>query len=296
MKAHVSLLALSVLCQPLVGLAPAAWAQAAPPSVSAPAPPAAVAAPPPPGTSVDTRAPTTVNTSPPPPAAVAPAPVAEAARFGAPRVRDAHHDRLLFAPTAETNPEGSFTVTSYYIVVLQLGYALSDRTQLSVTALPPIGDEHVLPGDISLKTVLWREPRVSVAAIASASGVLGLEEFSGFLGRAGGVATFCVDPDACRLELSLGTSLALAGPASVLFSGAGGSFRAGRYVSIVAELDSLIPLGEAVGEANGVLGGVAVRLSGRAFGVDLGILQAGKARESPSGMLPFLAATYRYVP
>jgi hypothetical protein len=211
-------------------------------------------------------------------------------------LRDAHHDRLLLAPTAETNPRGSFYVTSYYIVVLQLGYALSDTTQLSLTALPPLGDGRFVPGDISLKTVLWREPRVSIAAIASASGVLGFEEFSGFLGRAGAVATFCVDERECRLGHSMSSNVALAGPASLLFNSAGLSFRAGRWVSIVGELDTLIPLGEPVGEANGILGGVGVRLSGRAWGVDLGMLSAGKARESGTGLFPFLAATYRYVP
>jgi hypothetical protein len=205
-------------------------------------------------------------------------------------------DRLLFAPTAETHPRGAFYATSYYIVLLQLGYALTDRTQLSVTATPPLGDEGVVPGDISLKTVLLRGPRVSVAAIGSASGILGFEEFSGFLGRAGAVATFCADPDGCRLSFSMSSNVALAGPASVLFNGVGVSYRAGRIVSLIAELDTLIPLAEPVGEANGLLGGAGVRLSGSAWGVDLALMRAGKARAEPSGFFPFLAASYRYVP
>jgi hypothetical protein len=203
---------------------------------------------------------------------------------------------LLFAPTAETNPKGSFYATSYYIVLLQLGYSVSDTTQISVTATPPLGDEGVIPGDISVKTVLLREPHVSVAAIGSASGILGFDEFSGFLGRAGGVATFCADASECRLGFSMSTNVALAGPASLLFNGVGVNFRAGRIVSIIAELDTLIPLAEPVGEANGLLGGVGVRLSGRAWGVDMGLMKAGKARAEPSGLFPFLAATYRYVP
>lgn len=185
---------------------------------------------------------------------------------------------------------------SYYVVVLQLGYALSDTTQISLTALPPLGEGRVIPGDVSLKTVLWREPRVSIAAIGSASGVLGFEEFSGFLGRAGAVVSFCAVERECRLAISMSSNVALAGPASLLFNGVGASFRAGRWVSIVGELDTLIPLGEPVGEANGILGGLAVRLSGRAWGVDLGMLNAGKARERTTGLFPFLAATYRYVP
>jgi hypothetical protein len=216
--------------------------------------------------------------------------------LGRPRYRDAHHDRLILAPTAETNPKGAFYATSYEIVLLQLGYSLSDTTQLSLTTTPPLGEEHVVPADISIKTVLLRESHVSVAAIASASGILGFEEVSGFLGRAGAVATFCVDAEACRLSFSMSSNIALIGPGSLLFNGAGLSFRAGRIVSLLAELDSLIPLGEAVGEANGLLAGVGVRLSGRAWGVDMALMRAGKARADVSDVVPFLAVTYRYVP
>lgn len=226
-----------------------------------------------------------------------PPPVADIDRgLGRPRYRDAHHDRLLLAPTAETNPKGSFYATSYEIVLLQLGYSLSDTTQLSLTTTPPLGDAQVIPADISIKTVLLREPHVSVAAIASASGILGFEEFSGFLGRGGAVVSFCTDVPDCRLSFSMSSNIALIGPASLLFNGAGVSFRAGRIVSLIAELDSLIPLGEVVGEANGLLGGVGVRLSGRAWGVDMALMRAGKARADVSNVVPFLAVTYRYVP
>ncbi len=229
--------------------------------------------------------------------ALEPGPVAGIHRgLGAPRTRDAHHDRLLFAPTAETNPKGSFYATSYYIVLWQLGYSLSDNTQISITATPPLGPNRVVPADISIKTVVLREPHVSVAAIGSASGIVGLDEFSGFLGRAGGVATFCTDAEECRLAFSMSTNIALIGPASLLFNGAGVSYRAGKIVSLIAEVDTLIPLGEVAGQANGLLGGIGVRLSGRAWGVDLGLIKAGKAHEKPSSILPFLAATYRYVP
>ena len=333
MKTHVAFLAVSVLCLESVAFSPTASAQT--PVVAAeappPAPPEAPLAPPPEGplappppTPVDTASPTPVHTLPVPAVAPAAAPVAttphaapdsaqaaESARppppdgvalaglqrgLGAPRYRDAHHDRLLLAPTAETNPKGSFYATSYEIVLLQLGYSLTDYTQISITATPPLGDAGVIPGDSSIKTVLLREPRVSVAAIVSASGILGVEEFSGFLGRAGGVASFCVDAGECRLSFSMSTNIALAGPASLLFNGAGVSFRAGRFVSVIAELDTSIPLGEVVGEANGLLGGAGVRLSGPAWGVDLALMKAGKARAEPSGLIPFVAVTYRYVP
>lgn len=216
--------------------------------------------------------------------------------LGAPRYRDAHHDRLVLSPTAETNPKGSFYLTGYEIVVLQMGYAVTDNTQISVTMTPPLGDAGAIPGDLSLKTVLLREPHVTVAAIASATGVVGFEEFSGFLGRAGGVVTFCADAHECRLSFSMSSNLSLIGPASLLFSGAGLSFRAGRYVSLIAELDTLIPFGELAGEANGLLRAAGVRLSGRGWGVDFALLKAGKAHAESTNIIPFVAATYRYVP
>lgn len=200
------------------------------------------------------------------------------------------------APTAETNPSGSFYATSYEIVLLQLGYSLSDTTQLSLTATPPLGEAGIIPADISVKTVVLREPHASVALIASASGLLGFEEFSGFLGRAGGAVTLCSEPERCALSVSVGSNLALAGPASVWFNGVGVTLRLSRLVSLLAEFDTLLPLGEPVGEANGVLGGAGVRLSGRAWGVDLAVLRAGKAQAQLSPFVPFLAATYRYVP
>jgi hypothetical protein len=203
---------------------------------------------------------------------------------------------VLIAPTAETNPAGSFYATSYEIVVLQVGYSVTDSTQISLTATPPLGEEGVIPGDISIKTVVLRQPHVSVAAIASASGLVGVEEFSGFLGRAGGAVTLCADAAECPVSISLGSSLALAGPASVWFNGLGVSWRLGRIVSLLAEVDTLLPLSAPVGEANGVLGGLGVRLSGRAWGVDLALMKAGKARADTSSIVPFVAATYRYVP
>jgi hypothetical protein len=229
------------------------------------------------------------------PARVA-SPVSTERRLGSPRTRDAHHDRLFIAPTAETNPRGSFYATSYEIVILQLGYAITDSTQISVTGTPPLGTEGIVPADVSLKTVVLREPRVSVAAMVSASGVVGFEEFSGFLGRVGGVVTLCADATECRLSVSLGSNVALAGPASLWFSGAGLSFRAGRFVSLIAELDTLVPLAEPIGEVNGVLGALGVRLSGRAWGVDLALMRGGKAGAGVGAIVPFLAASYRYVP
>lgn len=41
-------------------------------------------------------------------------------------------------PTAETQPAGAVTLSSYDLVLYQLGYAVSDATQLTLTLTPPI--------------------------------------------------------------------------------------------------------------------------------------------------------------
>ncbi|HEX6277763.1 MAG TPA: hypothetical protein VFZ53_32195 [Polyangiaceae bacterium] len=195
-------------------------------------------------------------------------------------------------PTAETSPEGSVTFTDYEIVVFQVGYAPSDRTQVTLTGAPPLGDERVVPLDFSAKTVVLREPRVSLALMGSASGIFGLEEGNGFVGRAGAVVTFCEPAWTCRLGLSMATNVALIGPASVALTGFGGSFRIGKLVSLVAEFDTAVPLGPQIGEANGILGGAGVRLSKATWGVDLGFFAGGKAG-TPVVAVPWLAFSYR---
>ena len=94
------------------------------------------------------------------PPAPAPPPTPRDQILGAPRFRDAHIDRLLLSPTAETHPKGSFYVTDYEIVFLQLGYAVTDSTQISLSATPPLGEAGVVPTDLSVKTVLLRAPHV----------------------------------------------------------------------------------------------------------------------------------------
>jgi hypothetical protein len=209
------------------------------------------------------------------------------------RLADAHYDRVILVPTAETNPEGSFYFSSYEILLLQIGYAVSDTTQISVTSAPPIA-EGTAPFDLSVKTVLLREPSVQAAFFGSASGVVG-SELAGFIGRGGGSVTLCHPAYECRHRVTVASSVFLAGPASLLLSGVGASLRVNRMFTLLAELDSAVPLGEPVGEFNGVLGGFGARFSDPNWGVDLCLMRSGTAG-ALSPFFPFLALTYRYVP
>jgi hypothetical protein len=165
-----------------------------------------------------------------------------------------------------------------------------------MTGLPPLGQDPIVPLDITVKTVVLRRPSVSVAMLGSATGILGFEEISGFLGRAGAAVTLCDPPGQCRRTLSLSSNVLLIGPASLVFSGAGATIRVSDMVTVLFELNSVVPLGEPAGQFHTVFGGAGVRLSGRQWGLDLGLLRGGTAGGSLTPFIPFLAATYRHVP
>jgi hypothetical protein len=187
-------------------------------------------------------------------------------------------------------------MTSYEIFLLQVGYAPTDSTQISMTGIPPLGENPIVPFDITVKTVLLRRPSVSIAALGSATGILGFEEVSGFLGRAGAAVTLCDPPGQCKRMLSLSSNIVLIGPASLVFSGAGATIRVSDIASVLLEVNSVTPLGEPAGPFHAVFGGAGVRLSRRSWGVDLGLLRGGSAGGGLTPFIPFLAATYRYVP
>jgi len=167
------------------------------------------------------------------------------------RYADAHVDRVVVLPTAETHPAGTLYLSSYEIVFLQVGYAVSDRTQVTLTSMPPLPQEKILPLDLTLKSVLVRAPAFRIAALGSVSGIAGLEEGTGLVGRVGGVVQLCLERT-CRSNVSVGTSVALAGPAIVAGNGAGVILRATRVMSVLFEVDTAIPLGTAVNQINGL--------------------------------------------
>jgi hypothetical protein len=206
------------------------------------------------------------------------------------RYADAHVDRVVLVPTAETHPEGTFYLTSYEIVLLQAGYAISDRTQVTLTSMPPLPKEQIVPLDLSLKTVLVRAPQFRIAAIGSASGIAGLEEGTALLGRVGGVVQLCLERT-CGSNVSIASSVALAGPAIIAGNGAGLILRATKALSVLIEFDAVIPLGTAINQLNGLAFASGIRLSGEHLGLDLAI--ARRIDVLDGGTVPFLAATYR---
>jgi hypothetical protein len=198
----------------------------------------------------------------------APSPAPGSTRVAA---EDPQADRGVLAPTAYTHPKGTFYFSDYEIALLQMGYAITDDTQITVTGVPPLGEERLVFLDLTLKTTLHRSGLVRVAALGSTSGFAAKEIGVLGVGRVGGVVQLCLERT-CGSSVSLGSDVTLAG-ALLMANSAGGIFRVSRSVSFLAELDTLVPLGKDAGQINGGIAAGGLRLSGSSWGLDLSLLR-----------------------
>jgi hypothetical protein len=266
---------------------PTAASEVAPPAVSEPAPPPAVSEPAPPPA---------VSEPAPPPAVSEPASAAPTTRLpghGLPpedaRTRDAHVDRVLLLPTAETQPSGTTSLASYEIAIVQIGYALNDSTQLSFTTTPP--NEGIFPLDFAIKSRVAEGSGYRLAVFGGVSGALGLDDGPLWIGRVGMVSQACFDRN-CRSSASFGAAALLAGPATLVATGAGLVLRVSELFAVLAEVDTLVPSGRDVAEFHGIIGGAGFRWSGRRWAVDGAI---HTTLDSAQTIVPFLAASYRFL-
>jgi hypothetical protein len=211
------------------------------------------------------------------------------------RYADAHSDHVILMPTAETHPAGTFYLSSYELIILQAGYAISDRVQATLTFLPIVTDEAWLPFDLSLKGVLVREGRVRVAAIGSVSGLAGFEERPSLVGRVGGATQFCFD-DRCRSSGNFGSNLLLLGNELMVLNAAGAIFRLTDVTALLAEVQSAVPLGRDLGRYNGLGAAVGIRFSGRRWGVDLSLEAPLTSADDVPQLVPIVTVSYRTEP
>ncbi|HSZ82946.1 MAG TPA: hypothetical protein VLA14_11720 [Polyangia bacterium] len=289
-------------------IAPAPPTAAAPPT--APPPPPAYAYPPP-----TYASPPPAYASPPPPYAYPPPPYAypppppqwyapppplpggpaavvsvAAPRPGSARLpaEDPQADRGIVLPTAYTHPKGTFFVSDYDLAIVQIGYAFTDDTQISFTGVPPLGDERVAFVDFTLKTTLYRGGLVRVAALGSTSGLVANEIGVAAIGRVGGVVQLCLEAR-CLSSLSITSDITLAGT-MLMVNGANGIFHMSRSLSLLAELDTLLPLGTAAAEFNGAMAGGGLRFHWAHAGFDLTLMHVLGGSHAT---LPIFAFTYR---
>ena len=181
-------------------------------------------------------------------------------------------------------------MSNYEVLVFQVGYAITDSTQISLTTLP-LPSESLMVLDLSLKTAVVRTDLVRAAALGSVSGIIGEEVGALFLGRIGGVVQLCVGRR-CDSSLSLSSNVVLAGPLMLMVNGVGGIMRASQHVSLIGELSTMVPLGMVGGEFNGGLAGGGVRLHYDHWAFDFSLLHALES-DADAAVVPFVTVTYR---
>ena len=230
----------------------------------------------------------------PPPAAQAPAPAPTSSRAG-----DAHTDRVILMPTAETQPQGTFFVSSYELVLLQFGYGITDDLQFSALILPPIVADQPFFISPTLKLNVARGEAGNVALLGGVDVVVAGDDddAAGMLGRFGAVGQICIQRG-CRSSLSFNALLwsGLAGAeGSVMLTSAGGVFRVTDTIALLLEPTFAIPLNGDLSEDDPV-GAISygMRFSGASFGIDLSFVRplTDITVEFALG-LPFVVATCR---
>lgn len=213
------------------------------------------------------------------------------------RSQDAHADRVILFPTGETHPQGAFFISSYELVLIQLGYAVTDDFQMSVLFLPPLVREQPFFLSPTFKLNVARSEHGNVALLGGFDFVIDDDQTT-VLGRIGAAGQLCVDV-ACNSSLTINahgwTELAERQGTLVLLS-AGGLIRASELVSVLIEpsYGLLLQDGE-VNAPEGFLLSYGIRLSGRHFGLDLTFVRPFAEEIGDELLLgvPFVVASYR---
>ncbi|HMI91978.1 MAG TPA: hypothetical protein VK509_11470 [Polyangiales bacterium] len=136
------------------------------------------------------------------------------------RHTSAHADRVVLVPTAETQPAGTLFLSSYEIVGAGVGYAFSDRMQVSLVGATTFT---ALWAEINVKANLLRSRWLRIAAQTSIDYARGEDEELPF-GRIGGTLQLCFDLP-CRSSMSAAaTVVAHDAPDTVLPLGVGLGF------------------------------------------------------------------------
>jgi hypothetical protein len=179
--------------------------------------------------------------------AEAPAPPVAAPRAVAARAADAHVDRVLIVPTAETHPEGTLFITAYELLLPSIGYAITDDVQVSAFGFTDFKGGLL---ELRVKANVMRTRALRVALGTSLDYVTSepddLEdpdaENDFLLGRADGMLQLCFDA-ACRSSLSSAITAAAPAQNELIFPiafGAGLTIQGTKLVSVLLEYGAIV--------------------------------------------------------
>jgi hypothetical protein len=173
---------------------------------------------------------------------VAPRPVAATAR-----VADAHVDRVLIVPTAETQPEGTLFITAYELILPSIGYAITDDLQVSAFGFTDLESGLI---ELRVKANVLRTRALRVALGTSLDYVTSDPddqddpdaENDFLLGRADGMLQLCFD-EACGSSLSSAITVAAPAQNELIFPvafGLGLTVQGSRLVSVLLEYGAIV--------------------------------------------------------
>lgn len=193
-----------------------------------------------------------------------------------PRFMDANVDRVLLFSTAETHPEGTFYFSDYQLIFLQFGYAFTDNIQATLTGVPPLVEDQPYFFDLSLKANLLRGP-FRFALIGSLDVLFNVDSRTDWLagGRGGAVGTVCFG-ESCWSHLSMGATALFSNESTDLLPfllNLGLVARVSELVAFLVEPVFLGVVGDETELTNAMLLSYGIRLSGRHWGVDLGLMK-----------------------
>lgn len=185
------------------------------------------------------------------PAPTAPEPPAESVRH-----TSAHADRVVLVPTAETHPEGSVFLSDYELVVLQAGYAATDRLQMEITAVPFFPREFTFV-ELTLKANVLRSRWLRAAVLTAIDHARVQsdddEDPDGrrdlVFGRLGGTLQVCFELR-CRTSLSVSATAIAHAETDLLWPiafGAGFVAPLGDYAALLLEYAGMLNVGEDFG-------------------------------------------------
>jgi hypothetical protein len=167
---------------------------------------------------------------PPPPPAAPDAPASDV------RYLDAAANRVVWLPTAETNPEGTFFFGIYEVLGLQFGYALTDDIEFALTGVVPI-DTFPYAFDLSIKWNVLRHHVFRIALFGSIGVYVDGDREEAIGGRAGAAFQLCFNDDCTsHASLSAGALISNHIDTELPFAvGAGVVVRVHRLLALVVE-------------------------------------------------------------
>jgi hypothetical protein len=230
------------------------------------------------------------------------------------RASDAHVDRVLLVPTAETHPAGTLFLTSYEVVIPSIGYAITDDVQISATGLTDFDNGGAF--ELRIKANVLRARAVRVALGTSLDYFVTdpdaqddpAAEHDFLLGRADAALQLCFD-EACRSSVSSAVTAAAPAQNELIFPialGLGVTVQGSSLVTLLIEYGALLNAADDFDllplPLHLVSYGARLTWSPR-WALDLGFVRSlspqRSVRTTSPGLfdvlgLPLLALTYRF--